>query len=165
MARMYELTGEYARLLGELESCTADSDEDEIYAELEAVEGDISDKAENYARFIQNLESDVDAYSAEIQRLTDRKRAAENRIRRAKADLLAGMQGANMKKIQTSIGKWSVRTNPIRVEVEDMDKLPERFLIPQPPKVDKLAIRNEYKATGEMLEGLRYVQEASVQFR
>ena len=47
----------------------------------------------------------------------------------------------------------------------DADKIPERFLIPQPPKVDARAILDEHKQTGELFDFCEIVRRSGVRFR
>lgn len=79
MSSIYELTGEYLELMDMLED--EEVDEQTIIDTLEALDGEIENKADNYAKIIRSLESDIDGISKENDRLTARKKTYENRIK------------------------------------------------------------------------------------
>ena len=72
MSSIYELTGEYLELMNMLED--EEIDEQTIIDTLEALDGEIENKADNYAKIIKSLESDIDGISKENDRLTARKK-------------------------------------------------------------------------------------------
>lgn len=162
--KLYELTGEYIQLMQMLEDASAE-DEAEIAAAMEAVAGDIEEKADAYARMMKNLLGDIDALEQEEKRLKTRRMALENRVDRLKAAIQNAMELTGTKKLKTSIGNWSIQKNPLSVSEVDVEKVPARFLIEQPPKVDRRAILEEFKQTGEILDGVTITQGESVRFR
>lgn len=162
--KLYELTGEYIQLMQMLEDASAE-DEAEIMAAMEAVTDDIEDKADAYARIMKNLLADVDALDVEEKRLKARRTALENRVDRLKSAIQNAMELTGAKKLKTSIGNWSIQKNPLSVSAVDVEKVPARFLIEQPPKVDRRAILEEFKQTGELFDGVTITQGESVRFR
>lgn len=162
--KLYELTGEYIQLMQMLEDASAE-DEAEIMAAMEAVTDDIEDKADAYARIMKNLLGDIDALDVEEKRLKARRTALENRVDRLKSAIQNAMELTGAKKLKTSIGNWSIQKNPLSVSAVDVEKVPARFLIEQPPKVDRRAILEEFKQTGELFDGVTITQSESVRFR
>lgn len=162
--KLYELTGEYIQLMQMLEDASAE-DEAEIAAAMEAVAGDIEDKADAYARMMKNLQGDIDTLDQEEKRLKNRRTALENRVDRLKTAIQNAMELTGAKKLKTSIGNWSIQKNPLSVSAVDVEKVPARFLIEQPPKVDRRAILEEFKQTGELFDGVTITQGESVRFR
>lgn len=162
--KLYELTGEYIQLMQMLEDASVE-DEAEIAAAMEAVAGDIEDKADAYARMMKNLLGDIDALDVEEKRLKARRTALENRVDRLKSAIQNAMELTGAKKLKTSIGNWSIQKNPLSVSSVDVEKVPARFLIEQPPKVDRRAILEEFKQTGELFDGVTITQSESVRFR
>ena len=75
------------------------------------------------------------------------------------------MQSVGTDEIATGIGKWKVQLNPWSCEVLDDAKVPERYRIPQPDKIDKRAMIADFKATGEIMEGVTFKQMAGLRFR
>ena len=160
---LYELTGEYYALQQMLEEGTAD--EAEIMAALEAVADNIERKADAYARIIKNMTAEADALKAESDRLKARQKVLTNSVNRLKANLQTAMIATGQRKIKTSIGSWSIQRNPLSVVVTDPAKVPARFLIEQPPEIDRRAMLEEFKATGELFDGVEFASGESVRFR
>ena len=165
MARLYELTDAYAGLYAQLDDCSTLDEAAEVLAQLDALETDIADKASNYAKMLKNLDSEANAYAGEIKRLQERKRVAEKAIDRLKDNMRFAMGIAGATEIATPIGKWRIAKNPPSVQITDAGAVPERFLIPQPPEVDKRAILKAYKETGELFDGVEIVQTEGARFR
>ena len=165
MAKLYELTDAYVSLMAQYEDAETDAEREQIVSAILEAENDIAVKAENYARLIKNAESDSKALAEEIDRLRAKKQKADNLVRRVKDYLLFAMGLAGATEIRTSIGKWRIQKNPPSVTVTDIQKIPARFLIEQQPEVDRRAILNEHKLTGELFDGVEITQGESVRFR
>ena len=165
MATLYELTDDYARLIAQLEMAENEEEAGWIWAELDALEGSITDKAEAYARILRNKAAEAEMYKAEKQRLEKRQKAAENVAEGLKARLLDNMMRLNVTAIQTGIGKWRVQANPPSCEVLVPEDVPADYHIPQPDKIDRAAILKHYKATGELLPGVEIRQSQGLRFR
>lgn len=163
--RLYELTDAYVSLLNEYDEAQTDEDRACIIAQIEEVEQDIATKGENYARLIKNATADSDALADEIKRLQAKKAASDNFVKRLKENLMFAMGIAGATEIKTTIGKWYIQKNPPKVTITDEMMVPARFLIEQPPVIDKKAILAEFKQTGEVLNGIEITREDSVRFR
>ena len=74
------------------------------------------------------------------------------------------MEIAGLKQIPTSIGKFYTQKTT-SVEVFDAWAVPERFATPQPPKIDRNAIKREFKETGEIFDGVEIKIANGVRFR
>lgn len=165
MATLYELTNKWAALVDAYDMAEDAEEQDAALAALAEAEGDIVDKAEAYARIMRNYQAAADGYKAEAQRLAKRQRAAEAAVERMKAALLETMKATGATEIATGIGKWKVQMNPWSCEVLDEAAVPEKYRIPQPDKIDKRAMLADFKATGEMFDGVEFRQTAGLRFR
>ena len=165
MASLYELGAEYAAVLDAYANAQDEKEAAEILQQLVDVQGELTDKAEAYIRVIKNVQSDVDGYKAEAKRLARKATSGENLIERLKNAMLDAMKLTDTQRIETSIGKWALQLNPVSCDVTDPDKVPERFHVKQPDKIDKAAMIREYKATGEIFEGAEFKQEQGIRFR
>ena len=165
MASLYEISAEYAAYLEAYESASCEEEAAEILQSLVDIHGSLEEKAENYAKLIKNVEADAKAFKDESDRLDKKAKVAKNFAERLKGAMLDAMKLTDTKEIPTSIGKWKTQLNPMSCDVTDPDKVPERFHIPQPDKIDKQAMIREHKATGEMFEGAEFKQEVGVRFR
>ena len=171
MSKLYELTDAYAGLVAMLEDCETEEQAFEIIAQIDAVTSDISVKAENYAKIRLNLKAVAEEmnakaaiFQAEANRLAAKAKSAENNIKRLNEYLLFAMELAGLKQIPTSIGKFYTQQTT-SVEVTDAWAVPERFATPQPPKIDRNAIKKEFKETGELFEGVEIKTTNGVRFR
>lgn len=165
MPKLYELTGAYAEAMMNLEEATTQEQYDAAIAELTAIESDIVTKAENYARIIRNKTVESDGYAAEIKRLQGLKKAADNAIESLKNNIHFALETAGATELTTGIGKWKIAKNPPSVEVTDESSIPEEYLIPQPAKVDKHKILDDFKNLGLDIPGIEIVQKEGVRFR
>lgn len=165
MPNLYDLTGEYVSLYAQLEDCENEEQALTILNAITAVEADITDKAENYARVLRNKAAEAEMYAAEIKRLTERKRIAEAAADRLKENIRYAMELAGATEIRTTIGAWKIRTNPPSVQITDESAIPAEYLIAQPPKVDKKAILHAFKVNGEYVPGPDVVRTEGVQFK
>ena len=165
MATLYKLTDEYAELMARMETAEDEEEVEAIWQEMDALEGDIVEKAEAYARIMRNKQAEVEAFKAEKDRLAGCQKAAENVVECLKGRLLDSMQRLNLTDIQTGIGKWRVQMNPPSCQVMDEAEVPSEFHIPQPDKIDRAGILKHYKSTGELLPGVEITQSAGIRFR
>ena len=165
MANLYELSVGYASILDAYDAAETDEEREELLGMLADAGDEISNKAENYVRIIKNVQSDVEGYKAEAKRLTKKATTGENLIERLKNTMLEAMKMTGQTEVETSIGRWKTQLNPMSCDVTDPDKVPERFHVPQPDKIDKAAMIREHKATGEVFDGAEFVQTVGIRFR
>lgn len=165
MATLYELSAGYASLLDMYDQAETEDERAEILDMLAGAEGDIAQKAEAYARIMRNKQAEADAFKAEADRLTQKRRAAEAVVERMKGALLDAMKMVGASEISTTIGKWRTQMNPWSVEITAPEYVPARFMVPQPDKVDKKAILDEFRRTGELIDGVEFRQELGIRFR
>nr|DAS98722.1 MAG TPA: resistance protein [Caudoviricetes sp.] len=129
---------------------------------LDSIEDAIENKAENIAKLIRNLESDVKAYKEEEERLKTKRQAAENKVKWLKTYLEDNMKLTGKTKFKSGVFKFSIQKNPVSVNITDKKIIPEDYLIPQSPKVNntllKKALKDGIEVPGAELkqtEGLR----------
>lgn len=146
MSRLYELTEEYETVLNMLYD--GETDEQTIFDTLEGIEGEIEDKADNFAKMIKSILADVEMVKAEEDRLASRRRSLENRAKKLKDTLQANLEFIGKTKFKTVLFSFSVSKNggmqPLEI-TENLQEIPGKYLIPQPPVVDKDAVRKLLK--------------------
>ena len=144
--RLYELTEQWDAVFNMMED--GETDEQVIFDTLESIEGEIEDKADNYAKIIRNLQANADALKAEEERLYRRRKSAENHIQKLKDTLQANLEFIGKTKFKTDLFSFSVSKNggkqPLSI-TENLDEIPGKYLIPQPPKVNNDAVRELLK--------------------
>ena len=160
MATLYELTEQMAYLMQLLED--PDADEQVVLDTMEGIDFEIEEKAEGYAKILRMLDAQVDAITAEVERLTERKKAISNNMTRLKQSLEDSMIRLDKKKFKTALFSFNIQKNPATVNI--VGEVPEQYLIPQEPKVDKKAIIAFVKEHGDT-EYAQLVQSESLRIR
>ena len=144
--RLYELAEQWDAVFNMMED--GETDEQVIFDTLESIEGEIEDKADNYAKMIRNLQANVDVLKAEEERLYQRRKSTENHIQRLKDNLQANLEFIGKTKFKTDLFSFSVAKNggkqPLSI-TDNLDEIPGKYLIPQPPKVNNDAVRELLK--------------------
>ena len=158
MANIYELT-ESIKLLWDLMD-QGELDDDVLKDAMMNSQEDLKDKLEGYCKFIRQMESDVDGISVEIKRLQDRKAVLKNTIERSKKVMQMAMETAGEKKVKGQIFTISIQANPSAVVMDEqhLENIPEKYLIPQEPKLDRKKIAEDIKA-GEDLNGIAHLEQ------
>lgn len=162
MSTLYQLTEAYQELLSM--ALDPDIDPEALADTMEAIDGEIEVKADGYAKVMKTLDADVSAIKAEIARLTERKKSIETNIDRMKRALESSMRATGKTKFKTTLFSFGIQKNVPSVSILDESKIPEQFLIPQSPKIDKRAIMAALK-DGEHYEWAEVVQTESLRIR
>lgn len=146
MATIYELTDEYVDLLNMLEDPELDP---EVLADtMEGLSGEIEAKADGYAKVIAELNAEIAGLKAEIERMTNRKTTMENNVKYLKSTLQFAMETTGKTKFKTELFSFCIQKNPASVVIDDpyLENIPDKYLIPQDPKIDKVKIKEDLKA-------------------
>ena len=155
---LYELTDELMQLLELAED--PEVDPEVLEDTLAALTGEIEDKAVGYGKVIRQLESDAVALKAEEARLNNRRKTLEANVKRMKESLFTTMKVMNRQKIDTELFKFSIRKNPAAVVMDEqyIENIPEEYLIPQEPKIDRAKLKEDLKA-GKDLDGIAHLEQ------
>lgn len=119
---LYELKDMYLNLMD------LDLEGEELVKALKNIDDEIEVKAENYAGLIKNLEAEAEAYKKEIDRMADRKRALENRVKFLKKNLEETMIDLDKRKFKTNLFSFNIQRNAPGIKILDEDKIPEEFI-------------------------------------
>ena len=142
---LYEMTEQATALYELLQN--DEIDEQAVADTLEAIGAD--DKLETYCKLIRQYEADKEAVKSEIDRLKAKKEAAENAVERLKNGIIEFMAATDITKADIGLFKLSV-TESKAVDIIDESKIPQKFKIPQPDKIDKAGIREILKNGGSV---------------
>lgn len=151
MATLYELKGDYLRLLEMAED--PDTDEEVLADTLESLDYEIEEKADAYVAVIGELNADVEKIDAEIKRLTARKKTISGNADRIKQNLQDTMTAIGKKKIKTALHTISVVKNggkvPLVIDSIDIEELPDIFVNVE-KSINKNIIREYLEKGGEL---------------
>lgn len=110
--------------------------------------------------YVQNEEALIDAVDVQIKRLQDLKKQKTNNLDKFKQYVKENMEKLGITKLETEIGKMSIVKNPLSIEIENEDEIPFEFKQEvMTVKIDKTAIKNYFKETGEIVPGARVISD------
>ena len=119
MSTLYEITGDYLRLLEMLEE---NIDPQAFKDTLEGIEGEFEIKADGYARVLKELNAEADKYNAEIQHMAARRDSINNRGKMLKQHLYDSMKATGKLKFKTDLFSFGIQKNG---GVQPMEILPD----------------------------------------
>lgn len=160
--KLQEINSELIRIFTELEENGGELTP-EIEESLMMNDKDFESKAEAYISTIMDYSADVEKYKKEIERLTARRRTAENTVLSLKKMLHEAMvlRGEDKAKI----GTFSMRINRTKsVSITDEALIPQEYHVKQPDKIDKAGIKEALK-NGLDVEGAELVENTSIVIR
>ena len=157
MANIYELTNELSLLWDLMEN--GELEDEVLIGAFDCAKEDLADKLEGYCKFIKNLESDIQGLKAEEERLNARRKTMENTVTRCKEAMKFALNTAGEKKIACGNFTVSVQNNAPSVVLDEqyLENIPEEYLVPQEPKIDKKKIKADIDA-GKNLEGIAHLE-------
>lgn len=158
MNSLYTITNNFVSIMDKVENGELSEEEyNELGQEL-AVE--LQNKSVNIIAYVRNEESLVEAIKVEEKRLKEMREKAENKIDRFKQYVKENMERLSLEKIPTELGNLVIAKNPMSVEIEKEDEIPNEFKQEVTTiKIDKTAIKNYFKETGEVIPGVRIVDD------
>ena len=151
--KLYELTGQMIGLQSLIED--GEMDAETLSDTLEALQGDITVKAENLIGYVANLDADVAMIDTEIKRLQARKKTISNRQGSLRNYLRTNMEASGIDKITCPLFTITLRKATQAVFVADVNSLPPEY-VRTTVMPDKAAIKAVLKA-GEKVEGCNLI--------
>lgn len=88
-----------------------DADEQMILDTLESIEGEIEDKADNYAYIITEILNDANACKLEKDRLEKRQKSLENKAKNLKNNLAEIMKNTGKTNFKTQLHTFKIQKN------------------------------------------------------
>ena len=159
---------DYTLAFHELEQMLADGliDKETYEDTIASLEGDAKEKAQNLAYMIDNFTAHAEMLKEEAKKLREKAKTIENKIEWLENSLEQFFRASGHKEgdtLQVGIYRLGYRKLPDKVEITDEEKIPEAFLVPQKPKVDKRGISKALK-DGEEVPGV-YLETERYGFR
>lgn len=160
MSTLYEIKDDVLALMEMMEE---DPSNEVIEDTLEALKGELSVKAESYCKVIAEFNEREEALERAINDMKAKKEAVEKNIKRLKDALFHAMKETGEEKIRGDIFYLYIKNN-----AESLDNvpetLPEKYLIPQEPKVDRKALLADIKS-GVKVDGVTTKRTQSLMIR
>ena len=161
---LYSLSEDYLRILDLLEDPEADAEA--LERSLDAIAGQITHKAEAIAGLVKQLEGMAAMRKAEADRMRDLATADQRHADRLRDYVLRHMQALGSDRIDTARFRLSLRTNPPAVHILEEMLVPADFVrTVVTTSVDKKAILEHLKATGEIPTGVEITRGQRLEIR
>lgn len=155
---LYNITNRFTDLMDKAQNGEITEDE---YNELGfEIAQELQTKGANVIGYIRNTELLIEAMKAEEKRIADTRKTGEAKLEKFKQYVLENMERLGLSKIQTELGALSVSKNPMSVEIENEEEIPKEFKQEVvTTKIDKTAIKNHFKTTGEIIPGTKIIDD------
>lgn len=98
---------------------------------------DFKKKILGYARVAKNLSAEEAELAAEIKRLQERKKNVTERIATINNSILECMLAVNKNSISDALFSIAVKELQPKLIIDDEKSIPDQFLVPQDPKINK----------------------------
>lgn len=163
MSTLYELTNDLKDIEKALEVEVLEQSQECIKGLIDILEKQIQDKGENIIKLVKNKEAIVSSRKEEIKRLQELNKKDEKEIADLKQYTKECIERAGKKRVETVLGNLTVRKAQPVVKVIDATKLPADYLIQKTTiNADKIKIKEHFKETGEILDGVEITLETSL---
>ena len=148
---LYEMTTDLVSLMDEEIN---ENIKEEI---IEAIKLQMEVKAENIIAVIRNYEARIEAIKAEEKRLAEYRKSEEKSLERLKEYTTYCMEQLGNKKLDTSLGRISLRKKPASLNIVNEELIPSEYKeLVQTVKIDKAQIKKDLK--DKVIEGVELVE-------
>jgi hypothetical protein len=153
---LYNITNKFVDLMDKAQEGELTEEEyNELGNEL-ALE--LQNKSSNIIGYIKNSESLLEAMKTEEKRLSDMRKQGEKKLDKFYQYVKENMERLGLVEIPTELGKLKITKNPMSIEIENEDEIPSEFKKEViTTQIDKTAIKNHFKDTGELVPGIRII--------
>jgi hypothetical protein len=131
---------------------------------LQSIEESIQDKSQNIALLIKNINADTEAIKVEEKRLSERRKALENKSTRLKDYLKEQMEFCGVDRIKSTIVSIGIQKNPPVLNIQDGADIPEEYYRQRDPEIDKRKLMQDIKE-GFEFDGVTITQTTGVRIR
>lgn len=147
---LYQITNAFPQLMANEE--ISEEDKAKILEELTML---LQQKSQNTIGYIKNIELTIEAMKTEEKRISEQRKALENRVVKFKDYVKECMENNGLDKIETPLGILSIAKNPISVDVINEKDIPKEYMQETITiKPNKKAISDYFKETGEIIPGV-----------
>lgn len=153
---LYNITNKFVELMDKAQEGELTEEEyNELGNEL-ALE--LQNKGSNIIGYIKNSESLLEGMKTEEKRLADIRKQGEKKLDKFYQYVKENMERLGLEEIPTELGRLKITKNPMSIEIENEDEIPSEFKREViTVQIDKTAIKNYFKNTGEIIPGIRII--------
>jgi phage host-nuclease inhibitor protein Gam len=145
--KLYEVTKELDTAIQKYNSVESQDELDALEKVLTDLQMTFNDKAKQVALYTRNIDADVEAVKAEIERLNGLKEGLVKHSEWLKSYIFNQMLMTDTREIDGQVIKLKIKKCPPSVIVEDEGLIPDSFkrVIPERKEPDKVAIKESWK--------------------
>jgi uncharacterized protein Yka (UPF0111/DUF47 family) len=150
--QLYKLTDEYAAAVRNLESMfdAGDIDQSALSDTMEAMVGDVRDKAVNVALHIKNLRSDLEQLKTVKAEFDAKAKAVEKQIEFYEGYLDTNLQKAGLTEVKSDYCQIKYKALPPIVEITGEVPVEYCRIVPEKREPDKVAIKDAIKSGADL---------------
>ena len=155
---LYKITVEFQSLIADFDGNT----DDEFLDKLNGLNADFMSKANDCINYALNLKSDAMTIKAHCEEMTAKRKTYEQRAEKLLDYVLRNMQAVGVSEIKDRGGLYAAKIakNPPSVNVVNADEISNEFVkVEQVSSIDKKAILQHFKATGEIVAGVEIITD------
>ena len=147
---LYDITNAFPVLMEQEEM--SEEDKKKVQEELILL---LQQKSQNTIGYVRNIELTIEAMKNEEKRISEQRKSLENRLIKFKEYVKECMEKGGFTKVETELGSLAIAKNPASVEIVNEDEIPAEFKQEiVTVKINKTAIKNHFKETGEIPTGV-----------
>lgn len=159
--KLYEISSELTALHDAIED--TESTSEELVKRLDNLNMAFETKVESICRFIRTLEGEEKVIDEEVKRLKTKSDQREKLVARLKQYISSNMEAVGMDKIKGQIFSVASYDSKPAVNVKNLSDVPNEFMVTYvEQRVDKEAVMEYFKATGEIPPGIEITQKKSL---
>lgn len=155
---LYNITNKFVELMDKVQEGTITEEEYNQLGEELAIQ--LQEKGSNIIGYTKNVELTINAMKEEEKRIADNRKSLESKLDKFKQYVKDNMEKLGITKMDTELGTLSIAKNPLSVEIENEEEIPSEYKLEVvTTKIDKTAIKNHFKETGEVVAGTKIVDD------
>lgn len=154
---LYQLSGNYLQALDFLTDPELNLPIEAVNDTLEALTGELEDKAVNVAKFIRNMEVTAKAIKTAELEMAKRRKSLETRVQWLEDYLKSSMEATGIRTIECPHFKLSIAKNPAALDLFDTNAVPSEYKHIETVTteyIDRAAIKAAL-ANGQIIQGAR----------
>ena len=163
---LYDISARIEALQAVLMEADDKSIEPDVKTALEGIyESDVPAAVEDGIAYIKGQEAQIDAITAEIERLQNVKKARENRLKRVKKGYTDFLLAVEKKKIETPRGSMTVAAPTFTTVIDSIDEIPDAYKRTTVKiEADKTAIKQAIQG-GHNVKGAHLEERQSIRIK
>lgn len=155
---LYKIAAEFQSLIADFDG----NSDDEFLDKLNGLNADFISKANDCINYALNLKSDAMTIKNHCDEMAAKRKTYEQRAEKLLDYVLRNMQAVGVNEIKDRGGLYAAKIakNPPSVDVVNADEISNEFVkVEQVSSIDKKAILQHFKATGEIVAGVEIVTD------